>query len=216
MYSREEQRQKRKRCVNDNGGGSFVEPQPLNVQVKNLRRDMGQKRIGGGIVSNTIYVTHCQSEPQGTLKKFPRLSAVETLEVLDISLEKVKRVCPEFCEQEGKDAIIMKNDKGFTVNKAEHLDTKKPFCIHFMPRKEKSEPIRMGKHRHNEHRLAATEYTGRLETRQRGKMNQVRQLCSHKYLQTPSLRSSYTSFGHNSYVYVLNIPRCYMVVCGHA
>ena len=116
----------------------------LNEEVKVLRREVGQKRIGGGLATTLLYVTHCANEAIGAAKKYPRITAVETIETSDTSLEGIKVACTQFFGQEGKEAIIMKNDKGFTVQRVDQLNLKKEFCVRFNNYKGKSEPLRSG------------------------------------------------------------------------
>ena len=59
----------------------------INHEVQALRRELGQKRIGGGMTTHTLYVTRCGNEPLGAAKKYPRITAVETIETTDPSLE---------------------------------------------------------------------------------------------------------------------------------
>ena len=66
---------------------------PLRQEVKELRKQLGQKRIGGGLATQHLYVTHCANEPLGAAKKYPRLGPVETMEIQDTSIEGIKAAC---------------------------------------------------------------------------------------------------------------------------
>ena len=113
---------------------------PLRQEVKELRKQLGQKRIGGGLATQHLYVTHCANEPLGAAKKYPRLGPVETMEIQDTSIEGIKAACLNFFSQQGKEPVLMKNDRGFKVTKIEQLNLKNPFCVRFDPPKVQSEP----------------------------------------------------------------------------
>ena len=62
-------------------------------------------------------VTRCATEPVGGLKKFPRITSIETIEKTDVSLEGIKQACAKFWAQEGEEVVIMKSDKGVSYHK---------------------------------------------------------------------------------------------------
>ena len=74
----------------------------LHDDVKALRQEVAKKRMGEKVTATKfLAVTRCATEPVGGLKKFPRITSIETIES-DTSLEGIKQACAKFWAQEGK------------------------------------------------------------------------------------------------------------------
>ena len=74
------------------------------------------------------------------MKKFPRITSIETIEMCDTTLEGIKQDCDKFWAQEGKEVVIMKSDKGVTIKDLSQLDIQKPFCVRFLEPDVRSDP----------------------------------------------------------------------------
>ena len=108
----------------------------FKYQLGTLKRKLADRRLGkersGSETITYLAVAHCSKDPSRPLQKYAHVTALETVETNNISLEGIKQACAAFFHQEGKECIVMVNDKGTTVKHISQMNIKKPFCCRFI------------------------------------------------------------------------------------
>ena len=104
----------------------------LKEQMKEMKEIISKKRRGNTDANRKfIYVTRVQEEPTGAAMRHVKITAQQTIETHDISLDGITEAISVYFKEDKKTCVLLLSEKGGRILDISQVNLKKPFFCYF-------------------------------------------------------------------------------------